>query len=310
MVPLIGIPAGGKSKLSEELQAALRRTLPKSVTLVVSYDILIPDIQLQHWKYQRSQVLEMIAHILQSLRRGEPDRVPDELPGFPTHSLTNSFLNHNQISAKELRESNEIVLIFDDNFYYRSMRYEIYEMAMDFRAGFCEVFVSVDVETAIQRNSIRSKPIPEMIIRRMAQVLEAPLQTERSFERNSLKLSSPWSEKELQDAVAMILTALENPCERISSLDRENILLEKTRAQELTKRSVLHQADCMLRKLVGERYLALSKEKNSDFDPGKSNAWRREILENLKKLDLLYFDVRPAELQEFVTKEFNKSGKP
>merc|ERR1711909_93629 len=81
-------------------------------------------------------------------------------------------------------DERKVLIIIDDNNYLRSMRYEYYQLARKFEAGFCQLLFQSTLEMALVRNSSRDAKhrIPEEVIRRMSEKLEAPDPLKNSWE--------------------------------------------------------------------------------------------------------------------------------
>jgi hypothetical protein len=67
------------------------------------------------------------------------------------------------------------LLVIDDNMYYTSMRYAVYQVVRAHCAGFATLMLQCDVETALERNAARNTAVvhPD-VIRRMAVRIEPP----------------------------------------------------------------------------------------------------------------------------------------
>lgn len=110
-----------------------------------------------------------------------------------------------------------LLFLMDDNFYYSSMRYEVYQLARKCKPyiillvyhvyisqsktinfnrffsdslGFCQVYLHCDLDLCISRNEKRSEPVLTKIIREMEMRLEPPNPEKNLWEKNSISLSS------------------------------------------------------------------------------------------------------------------------
>uniref|UniRef100_A0A8K9VBJ1 Phosphoseryl-tRNA kinase n=1 Tax=Oncorhynchus mykiss TaxID=8022 RepID=A0A8K9VBJ1_ONCMY len=106
-----------------------------------------------------------------------------------------------------------LVILLDDNFYYPSMRYEVYQLARKHSVGFCQVYVHCPVESCVRRNQLRPQPLPSDVIVEMAKRMEPPNPQRNSWEQNSVTLDSEhhFTIEYIQRLVKVISTALENP---------------------------------------------------------------------------------------------------
>ncbi|GFQ76400.1 l-seryl-tRNA(Sec) kinase [Trichonephila clavata] len=162
------------------------------------------------------------------------------------------------------------IFFVEDNFYYRSMRYEWFQMARRMNIGFCEIFLQCPLNTAVHRNSMRGYSIPEQKIRMMVSTLEYPNPRQFKWEKYSLVFdsSSEFSCSKLIDMIKLIEEAANNPAERM-------VNEEKLEAQKLCSMSVVHQADKILRKIIGKKIVFL-----------KENIFTAEDFESLVELTI------------------------
>ncbi|XP_009958613.1 PREDICTED: L-seryl-tRNA(Sec) kinase, partial [Leptosomus discolor] len=120
--------------------------------------------------------------------------------------------------------SRPLYLILDDNFYYQSMRYEVYQLARKYSLSFCQLFLDCPLECCLQRNRLRSHPLPDQTIYLMARKIEMPDLKKNAWEQNSLILKSSDCTSEDKYApglvsgfftneqiISLLATALENP---------------------------------------------------------------------------------------------------
>ncbi|GIY99979.1 l-seryl-tRNA(Sec) kinase [Caerostris extrusa] len=169
-------------------------------------------------------------------------------------------------------ESNGIFFV-EDNFYYRSMRYDWFQIARRTNIGFCEVFLQCPLNTAIHRNSIRGYNIPEQKIKLMITCMEYPNPTKYKWEKFSMIFDSSAELKNsaLIPILSLIEEARNNPAELM-------VNEEKIEAQKVCSKNAVHQADNILRKLTSKKI--------SDFKENISSK------EDFKSLVSLVSDVR------------------
>ncbi|NXI73152.1 PSTK kinase, partial [Anseranas semipalmata] len=176
-----------------------------------------------------------------------------------------------------------LYLILDDNFYYRSMRYEVYQLARRYSLSFCQLFLECPLEQCLQRNRLRSHPIPDETIRLMARKIEIPDLEKNAWEQNSLILKSfeCTSEDDAQ-IINLLATALENPVKQ----NEENT--EQKEADRVTcAASTVHQADQTCRRIISQT-MKEAKDKNVLPSEMKSlaeelNKLKAEFLEDLRQ---------------------------
>ncbi|KAF2975087.1 hypothetical protein EK904_004142 [Melospiza melodia maxima] len=90
------------------------------------------------------------------------------------------------------------------------MRYEVYQLARKYSLGFCQLFLECPVECCLQRNRLRSDPVPEQTIQLMARKIEMPDPRKNTWEQHSLILSSSdgisEDERQLEPRVQPVLS--------------------------------------------------------------------------------------------------------
>lgn len=111
-----------------------------------------------------------------------------------------------------------LLFLMDDNFYYSSMRYEVYQLArkcekntassahlcfsqsinlkcflvffISDSLGFCQVYLQCELDLCISRNERRSEPVLTKVIQEMEMRLEPPNPEKNTWEKNSISLTS------------------------------------------------------------------------------------------------------------------------
>ncbi|NWT97507.1 PSTK kinase, partial [Urocynchramus pylzowi] len=204
--------------------------------------------------------------------------------------------------------SRPLVLLLDDNFYYQSMRYEVYQLARKYSLGFCQLFLECPVECCLQRNRLRRDPVPEHTIQLMATKMEMPDLRKNTWEQHSLILSSSHCIPEDDEQIMSLLaTALENP-ERPNEEDTE----QKEAARAMCAASAVHQADQACRRAISG---AMQDAKGKNILPSEMkslaeelNKLKAEFLEDLrqgKTLQMQYSDPATSAISSF-QREANK----
>ncbi|KAM9336885.1 L-seryl-tRNA(Sec) kinase [Symphorus nematophorus] len=293
---LCGLPAAGKSTLAREiLSRAAQHGWRASV---VPYDDLIPErafqtrvvqdgdkLQEMHteWKLHRQGVLQCIEHFL------EKPQVSAELPSScqinsaAWEQCLQALLQPEALDRSQA-DREPILLLLDDNFYYPSMRYEVYQLARKYSLGFCQVYLHCDLESCISRNQSRSEPIPTEVILDMVKRLESPNPQKNSWEKNSISLNTTdnLSKCDIQRVRDLISSALSNP---LSPVEDNTEQTEADRLKCAT--SVVHQADQACRRLISE---AMKTARENQVPPehmkslaAQLNESKSTFLHNLRK---------------------------
>ncbi|XP_067431721.1 L-seryl-tRNA(Sec) kinase [Thunnus thynnus] len=293
---LCGLPAAGKSTLSRTVCSTAAQQGWRST--VVSYDDLIPehafhatvsgeDAKLQEmhteWKLHRQAVLQCIEQFLKK---------PEVLAMLPSSCQINSTAWERCIQALLEPETSErsqadrapLVFLLDDNFYYPSMRYEVFQLARKYSLGFCQVYLQCNLESCISRNQSRSEPIPTEVILEMTKRLESPNPQKNSWETNSILLntSDSVSKNDIQRVMELISSALSNPLSPV-----EDNTEQKDADRQKCASSVVHQADQTCRRLISE---AMKTARESQVRPDhmrflatQLNESKARFLHNLRK---------------------------
>lgn len=258
---LCGLPAAGKSTLARKVLSIAAEHGWRAG--VVTYDDLIPKhafqtrvvedgVKLQEmhteWKLHRQAVLLCIEQFL------ENSQVVTELASSCQINIAaweRCIRALQQPEALDLSQADQAPLLFllDDNFYYPSMRYEVYQLARKYSLGFCQVYLHCDLESCISRNQSRSEPIPTEVIPEMVKRLESPNPQKNSWETNSISLNTTenLSKTDIQRVMEVISSALSNP---LNPLEDNTEQKEADRLKCAT--SVVHQADQACRRLISE----------------------------------------------------------
>ncbi|XP_070708424.1 L-seryl-tRNA(Sec) kinase [Pempheris klunzingeri] len=258
---LCGLPAAGKSTLARRvLSTAAQHGWRASV---VPYDDLIPEHAFQtkvvedgvklremhtEWKLHRQAVLRCIEQFLEQ---------PQVLAELPSSCQINKAAWERCIQALLEPEALDrcyagrapLLFLLDDNFYYQSMRYEVYQLARKYSLGFCQVYLQCDLEACISRNQSRSEPIPTEVILEMVKRLESPNPQKNTWETNSIFLNTAdnLSNGDIQRVMDLISSALSNP---LSPVEDNSGQTEADRLKCAT--SVVHQADQACRRIISE----------------------------------------------------------
>ncbi|KAM8780310.1 L-seryl-tRNA(Sec) kinase-like [Rhynchonycteris naso] len=206
---LCGLPAAGKSTFARALSHQLQQQLGWAVG-VVAYDDVLPDVFLKEasagplppqWKSLRQELLKYLEYFLLAVLNGCQMSAPSNRTEAMWEGFITCLKDQNLISpaAPEAQScylltktavSGPLFLILDDNFYYQSMRYEVYQLARKHSTGFCQLFLDCPLETCLQRNGRRRRPLPAETIRLMGRKIEEPNPERNAWEHSSLTIQS------------------------------------------------------------------------------------------------------------------------
>nr|XP_009668868.1 PREDICTED: L-seryl-tRNA(Sec) kinase [Struthio camelus australis] len=250
--------------------------------------------KLSRWKLYRRELLHYLEHFLQALinrdRLSAPtSRTESTWESFVACCKGQGLLSSEGLDARachyltNVAASRPLYFILDDNFYYRSMRYEVYQLARKYSLSFCQLFLECPLEWCLQRNRLRSHPLPDQTIYLMARKIERPDLENNAWEKNSLILKS--FECTLEDnlqIIHLLANALENPVK-----PNEENTEEKEVDRAICAASTVHQADQTFRRVISQtmkdakdKKVCPSEMKSLAEELGKLKA---EFLEDLRQ---------------------------
>ncbi|KAM5141083.1 L-seryl-tRNA(Sec) kinase [Mantella aurantiaca] len=274
---LCGLPGAGKSTLA----AALRQKERPFAIVVLSYDDVLAEEAFEGeslrqsrvvscqssepggseqspWKQCRQHLLHCLEILLVSLFSGSLLQAPDDVSdavwkrfcrclacqGLISASSSNSGFRSFSINPMRL----PLYLILDDNFYYQSMRYELYQLARKYSLGFCQLYLQCSAESCLRRNEGRPHPVMDKTILLMEKKIEMPNPEKNTWEENSLVLDSSGGCIADDTRITELLNrALENPVR-----PPDDDIEQREQDREICAANLLHQADQTLRRLISE----------------------------------------------------------
>lgn len=248
LVVLVGLPGSGKTTLCRGLVEFLKSSHTTSHVIPICYDELIPAAVFRHhdnisqWKEARRDVVNCVQNLILCLA------------GLKEFSMANSFeMSVREVMIKTVTniKQTRVYIIVDDNMYYRSMRYEYYQLARLYKLSFCQLFVQCNVNDALNRNSSRdgSMAVPEKVITRMAERLQPPDRQNNPWERFSLTLPSEiWTVTKITEISDFLNYVAEHP---VMMPENDSDVCQESRI--ICSTNVIHQMDITLRKIIGDR---------------------------------------------------------
>ena len=309
---MCGLPGSGKSTFASAMRTNINTCVACGIRydpiVLIDYDEIANDIvrksssksahtatfsetDLQAWRDSREAALSQLETVLR-----------------------NYFA---ESDADDNTSHSNLLVILDDNFFLRSMRRDTYKVCQGVASGlsdasdaaddtarnsaltvgFSVVLVDTPLDVCLERNSLRKGKarIPEETLMRMASALERPDPKassgdyQKKFEVNSFTIEYPGNRDEeidacaddtfalFRDKIQARLDAARNnsvvPPQKEEKVDPEAL----QRAREQTKKSRIHQADCLLRNLVG----AVGR---ADKSMGRSaNNARKRVLQQVRE---------------------------
>ncbi|XP_019845721.2 L-seryl-tRNA(Sec) kinase [Bactrocera dorsalis] len=230
LVALIGLPAAGKSTFSRWMLSIPQQQfnvihLCYDDFLPAQDNTLIAEIEL---KSQRSKILANINSLICELN-------------------DNAYIARDIIKSVKLSENekcNDFLILCDDNNYYRSMRYKLYQLCRQNKCAYAQIYLECDLKLALSRNSARpdNERVSDEILQRMGIRLERPNSAKHHWEENTLLLAGC---DDFTIMKAGILDFLSKSLDEIVQPLTQSVTTE-------TVVSLLHQLDLLLRKRIGD----------------------------------------------------------
>lgn len=290
LVALVGLPGAGKSTVCKKFKRYIEnKCLVQPVHVIhVCYDDLIPlsaqekffqlkisasqnetyrttkepsntkadleNLEQTNWKTARRDVYLKVEQLVDCLKSG---------------SLETGVIDFFTLSNNVIKKETQHVILLDDNFYYRSMRYEYFQLARKYSIGFCELYVECSADVAVRQNLQRDGQVPSEVIEAMKVKLEPPLPDEHSWESTSCTLQTT-AFPDFSCIWDMILQCLKTPV--LPLVDRSSEIAE---ARMLCSSSVAHQADIYLRSIVGQ--VIKERRHGSNVTPRELSEFSRKV---------------------------------
>lgn len=201
------------------------------------------------WKKARKDVFSKVEKFLCQVRHCMQD------DSSLNYLVSSCDFHSNTLTCDKVLPTS-LVILLDDNFYYRSMRQPYYALAGAYEAGFCEVLVRCSVEEALERNSHRHEgaKVPSDVIKRMALRMEYAAPFSHSWEQQSLEIASHGDNSlDRLEVLHLIQSSLSSPVVHSDTEESRQVRAAAASASRIVcSRSVLHQADLLLRQFVAE----------------------------------------------------------
>ncbi|XP_007260982.3 L-seryl-tRNA(Sec) kinase isoform X1 [Astyanax mexicanus] len=266
---LCGLPASGKSSLAQVVSSELH--MQGWRTLILSYDQLISEDAFDfstavvdedgvsrgqtRWRQHRQAVLSCVESFLQDSDAPGHCRIEKGV----WERFSQAIQQQKILQALQKSTPQPVAVLLDDNFYYQSMRYEVYQLARKYSTGFCQVYLHCPVEVCLSRNLDRGRPVPDEVIVEMSKRMESPNAAKNNWEETSLTLNSTdFTNAHIQSLLQLMSSALKNPLSPVQD-DSE----QKEADRERCASSVVHQADQACRRLVSQAMVRARENKAS-----------------------------------------------
>uniref|UniRef100_A0A2C9KYU7 Uncharacterized protein n=1 Tax=Biomphalaria glabrata TaxID=6526 RepID=A0A2C9KYU7_BIOGL len=257
-----------KSIISEETGTDYMKVVGIHYDIVIPYQVYQeqsvgeqPQQAVKIWKNSRQDVLLLMNVLIHGLLACAGKRqFYISQPEGNNDDLWKRFVQLLQPLATSWEPSvNKVLIVIDDNMHLRSMRYEYYKLAREYGVGYCQIFLDIELDKALERNIHRTgvDQVSEDVITKMAKTLEVPDPSKNSWEKLSLTISDD-VEIDWDLVISFIKTAFLNAVQPVVRKNQE----ESATSRSQCSSSVLHQADLILRKCVSS-WLAENKLNHS-----------------------------------------------
>ncbi|KAK3759777.1 hypothetical protein RRG08_041732 [Elysia crispata] len=251
-------------------------------------------VKKKSWKSLRFQVLLVVQSLIQKLQASGKSGIKElcQPDGVTLDVWKNVFPCILSLSSRWQDSQSQLIIIIDDNMYFRSMRYDYFKLARKYGTGFCQVFFNCSKSEAILRNSKRTEEhqIPEDVIVRMIEKLEPPDSENYTWEHSSVFIDmESHSDLYHQSTIHLLMSSLSNPVEAQSYPDEEEVM--KNRFQNST--NLTHQGDLILRKCVAAWMAESKKQGSARYVQGRAKdaLKAKELIMKRLKEDPLSFGV-------------------
>ena len=274
-IVIIGLPGSGKSSLCEKITKSLQsRNQIHAVHLEFDRHVCV---ETSKFRQSRLDFLNSVENSIDIFLK--------------TLKLNFPLLDDKEKEQQADQSKDEFILLFDDNMYYRSMRYEVLKIARRFHCPpdvlvqFGVIYLKVDKNSCLQRNSERANPssrVPDHVINEMNEKIEEPGDL---FENESNTLVLTDDDGHNLDISKCLSFFDKLPfVESQDEIDRRNIEMEqmKERSRVETSNDIFHQCEIYLRKIVGEELRKMSDKEKTKQMSASLQQIKKKTMEEVK----------------------------
>eukprot|EP01083_Nonionella_stella_P003904 11230_1 len=202
------------------------------------------------------------------------------------------------LKAHRASSTDRHIIVMDDNFYFRSMRYPYFQLCRKYRVAFAQLLVEVSETDSQLRNTSRDTHarVPKSVIERMCARFEAPKPNENKWESCSAVFENQTCSESDADLRFQIPWDFIENCFSNGVPDQLPVvdLKEQVRSQEANLKSVVHQSDISFRKIVSQTMSSLKSENPEYNNLGGAasvlNELRRKCLRDVSTSGGLHLD--------------------
>jgi len=316
-----GVPGIGKTTFSQQLSHYIQKRSDTFKAFLISYDNII-DTELEsfliansnnsggtsneetqnEWKQARNFVVYLIKLLVIHLTMSQAKATLENFIENETHHdssnqlsfnlktlLTKRFLIsiQNDLSQQNQNKLNNLIVI-DDLFYYESMRYSFFKLAIDLECAYVSFcFKSESLELLLERNSNRETPkqLKNSIIKNVWEKFEFPNENiwEINFSRVELVTKTfKIGESYLSESVVEILDKMNKFYDFLAERKLNEINKTNRQIESEQSFSLIHECDLVLRKLIGEKLSLIGDKKEKNVAAQKFSISKNLILNEIK----------------------------
>lgn len=269
----MGLPGAGKTSLCQWLLQHVQDLGAWHVLHLCYDDYLDRD----SYRQQRNHIHTLLNQLIEMLLATPSSSEPLLLP-------TIMRLVRQATPPPTSRQSGTNYLILcDDNHYYRSMRYKLFQLARLHHCLYAQIHLATPLEVCLLANETREETVPSSVISDMQVRLEAP--GGATWESKSLTLLQP---------------NFDANAERIFEFFESLLIIEVVNAQpspanQLQSQSVIHELDLLLRARIQQLIQIQDNEQNAAVQKAVRsrglNDKRKQILKEFRKQHNIEKDV-------------------
>lgn len=221
----MGLPGAGKTTLCQWLLQHVQDLGAWHVLHLCYDDYLDGD----SYRQQRNHIHTLLNQLIEMLLATPSSNEPLLLPTIMR------LVRQATPSPTACQDGTNYLILCDDNHYYRSMRYKLFQLARFHHCIYAQIHLATPLEACLLANKTRGEPVPSSVISEMQLRLEAP--GDATWESTSLTLQQP---------------NFDANAERIYKFFESLLLIEIVAAQpsavnQFQSQSVIHELDLLLR---------------------------------------------------------------